>query len=91
MAFFIGVFGWIGSAAVILAYGLISYNKLQSNSLAYQALNFGGSLCLIMNTAYYGAYPSTVVNVVWAVIAMLTLVRISGRRATTDSRRPPTF
>ena len=76
MALFTEIFGWIGSAAVILAYGLISTNKLQSNSSLYQLLNLLGSICLIFNTGYYHAYPSTVVNIVWSFIALFALVRI---------------
>jgi hypothetical protein len=82
MALFIEIFGWIGSAAVILAYALISTNKVQNNSSLYHVLNLGGSICLIVNTGYYRAYPSAFVNVVWSGIALFALVRIfhSGER-----------
>jgi phosphoglycerol transferase MdoB-like AlkP superfamily enzyme len=73
---YIDIFGWIGSAAVITAYALISLDKLGSRSRAYQGLNLAGSLGLIVNTAYYRAYPSTFVNVVWLLIAAVALVRI---------------
>lgn len=73
---YVDILGWIGSAAVISAYALISLNKLNSRSRVYQVLNLAGSLCLVVNTAYYRAYPSTLVNVVWLVIAGLALIRI---------------
>ena len=76
MALFIEIFGWIGSAAVILAYALISTNKVQNNSSLYQLLNLAGSICLIANTGYNHAYPSAFVNVVWSFIALFALVRI---------------
>lgn len=76
MALFIEIFGWLGSAAVILAYALISTSRVQNNSRLYQLLNLGGSICLIANTGYYHAYPSTVVNAVWSLIAVFALVRI---------------
>ena len=75
-AFYINILGWIGSAAVITAYALISLNKLNSRSKLYQGLNLAGSVGLIVNTAYYRAYPSTVVNVVWLLIAAVALVRV---------------
>jgi hypothetical protein len=74
--YFINVFGWVGSVAVIIAYALISLNKVNSRSGIYQWLNLAGSLCLVVNTAYYHAYPSTFVNLIWMVIAATALVRI---------------
>jgi hypothetical protein len=73
---YIDIVGWIGSAAVVSAYALISLNKLNGRSRVYQALNLVGSLGLVVNTAYYRAYPSTFVNIVWLVIAAFALVRI---------------
>jgi hypothetical protein len=73
---YVDILGWIGSAAVITAYALISLNKLDGRSKVYQVLNLIGSLCLVINTAYYRAYPSTLVNIVWLVIAGFALIRI---------------
>ncbi len=74
--FYIDIFGWLGSAAVVAAYALISLNKLNARSRVYQLLNLTGSLGLIANTAYYRAYPSTFVNIVWLLIAAVALIRI---------------
>ena len=86
MVLLIGILGWIGSAAVVLAYGLISTNRVQGSSVAYHSLNLGGSICLIVNTGYYGAYPSTFVNAVWTLIALFALVR-SGLQITKRAAR----
>lgn len=37
---------------------------------AYQFLNIVGSLLLVTNTIFYGAYPSTFVNMLWVAIAI---------------------
>ena len=74
---FVDAFGWLSSAAVVIAYALISMNKLDSKSKIYQWLNLFGSVGLALNTAYYRAFPSTVVNVVWFVIAGVALIRTS--------------
>jgi hypothetical protein len=58
---FVDAFGWLSSAAVVIAYALISMNKLDSKSKIYQWLNLFGSVGLALNTAYYRAFPSTVV------------------------------
>ena len=78
--FFINVLGWFGSAAVVIAYGLISSNKLSSGSKMYQWLNLFGSIGLAVNTAYYRAFPSTAVNIVWLIIATSALVRLTRSR-----------
>lgn len=76
----IDIIGWIGSFEVILAYGLNSYQKIKSDSLAYQLLNLTGGIFLIINTVYYGAYPSTAINAVWMVIATIAIVGMIRKR-----------
>jgi hypothetical protein len=76
MALFIEIFGWIGSAAVVLAYALISTNRVQNSSSLYHLLNLGGSVGLIVNSTYNRAFPSTFVNLVWSLIALFALIRI---------------
>jgi phosphoglycerol transferase MdoB-like AlkP superfamily enzyme len=81
MLIIIEIIGWVGSAAVIVAYALISAKKIPATSRLYQLLNLIGSICLIVNTGYYRAYPSTFVNAVWSVIAAFALVRIVSSRS----------
>ena len=76
-ALYIDIFGWAGSAAVVTAYALVSLNRVDGASRLYQLLNLIGSVGLAINTAYYRAYPSTLVNIVWLFIAALALIRIS--------------
>ena len=72
----VDIIGWIGSIEVILAYGLISYHKITAKSMGYQLLNLTGGAFLVINTVYYGAYPSTAINVVWLVIASFAIASI---------------
>ena len=67
--------GWVGAAAVLAAYFLVSTQRLAWNSVVYQTLNMVGGVCLILNTVYYGAYPSSGVNVVRVGIALYSLSR----------------
>lgn len=69
----IDVIGWIGAALLLTAYGLVSSERWRGRSFRFQLCNAVGSVCLIANTAYYGAYPSMAVNVVWVVIALYAL------------------
>jgi len=71
----VNIIGWVGSAAVLIAYLAVSTNRLKGDSIPYQTLNLFGSIFLMTNTIYFGAYPSTFVNFVWLFIAIFALVR----------------
>jgi len=66
--------GWVGAAALLVAYAMVSHKKLEGNSAAYQLLNISGSLLLAANTIFYGSYPSTFVNLIWAGIAVFSIM-----------------
>ena len=74
--FLIDVIGWAGAVALLAAYGLVSAKRLDGDSLMFQLLNLIGAIFLIVNTAYYGAFPSTFVNVVWIGIALVTIIHV---------------
>lgn len=77
----VDIAGWIGAAALLLAYWLVSAHRVSGGSRSYQALNAVGSVLLLANTAYYGAYPSSLVNVLWLMIAAWGLYRARIRAA----------
>jgi hypothetical protein len=62
---------------IAAAYLLVSMNRLKGDSVAYQVLNLVGGVFLIVNTIYWGAYPSTFVNGVWVCIAVFAIARIA--------------
>jgi len=72
----IDITGWAGSIMVLVAYGLLSMHKVTANSKLYQFLNILGSICLIVNTIFYRAYPSTFVNIAWMIIAFIALTNL---------------
>jgi hypothetical protein len=65
--------GWVGAIALLVAYAMVSSKRLEGNSAAYQLLNISGSLLLAANTIFYGSYPSTFVNLIWAGIAVFSI------------------
>ena len=72
--FLIDLIGWVGALLVLVAYGLISARKTTGHSLSYQGMNFLGGIFLLINTMYYGALPSSFLNLIWAGIAVYALV-----------------
>ena len=66
--------GWVGAVALLIAYAMVSHKKLEGDSATYQLLNISGSVLLAANTIFYGSYPSTFVNLIWAGIAVVAIV-----------------
>jgi hypothetical protein len=77
----VDVMGWAGGAVLFLAYGLVSWGRLQGGSVAFQLLNLTGSAGLLANSAFHGAWPSAVLNGLWMVIGLAHVVAMR-RRAT---------
>jgi len=69
-AILIDIIGWLGAAALLIAYALVSARRVEGDSTTYQSLNIGGSIFLMVNTVHYGAYPSAFVNLIWLGIAI---------------------
>jgi hypothetical protein len=65
--------GWVGALALLIAYALVSSKRLEGDSAAFQLLNISGSILLAANTIFYGSYPSTFVNLIWAGIAVISI------------------
>jgi hypothetical protein len=76
MEILIDILGWIGSVEVLLAYGLNTYQKIKSDSIAYILLNLTGGIFLIIYSFYYAAYANTFINVVWVIVALIALVKL---------------
>jgi hypothetical protein len=76
------VIGWIGVAALLAAYALVSSRRVAGDSVVYQVLNLTGSSLLLINSLYYGAFPSVGVNVAWLGIGFFAL----GRKAVRSRR-----
>jgi hypothetical protein len=65
--------GWLGAAALLVAYAMVSSRKMEADSASYQVLNIVGSILLVANTMFYRAYPSSFVNLIWAGIAVFSM------------------
>ncbi|MFC4221617.1 CBU_0592 family membrane protein [Flagellimonas marina] len=76
----VDLLGWTGSIMLVTAYWLNSKNRISAQTLLYQLLNILGSLLLMTNTIYYGAYPSSSVNIVWLLIGLIHITAILKNR-----------
>ena len=77
----INVVGWLGMGLLIGAYALVTAGRVTGTSLPFQLMNLFGGAFLMVNSAWYGAWPSAVLNLVWVVIGTVGLTRARLRRA----------
>ncbi|GGS88058.1 hypothetical protein ACFFV7_51265 [Nonomuraea spiralis] len=69
--------GWAGAALLLTGYALVSSARLSGDGVAYQLINLFGALGLMVNSAYNAAWPSTGLNLVWAAIGGIALVKLA--------------
>ena len=74
------IVGWIAAVLILTAYAMLSVGKLTGKSVSYQVLNIVGAAGFVVNTAYNGAIPSAVLNVIWVGIGIYALVKIRANR-----------
>jgi hypothetical protein len=71
----VDVAGWIGMALLIGAYALVTTGRILGPSLRFQLMNLVGGALLMVNSAWYGAWPSAALNLVWVVVGLVGLSR----------------
>lgn len=67
------IVGWIGMAMVLLAYYLVTTQKVSGKNRAYQLLNLGGAIGIGANVWHQQAWPAVVLQVIWGLIAIISL------------------
>lgn len=80
MAVFIEIIGWAAAILILGAYALLTAGRLTARSPAYQWMNVLGAAGFVVNSGVNGAYPSAVLNVIWAAIGAFALWSIATAR-----------
>ena len=70
------ILGWYGLGAVVFAYGTVSLAIISPASLLYQLLNLSGAFGLGAVAFVKRAYQNGVLNIVWALIAIVAMLRV---------------
>lgn len=71
------IVGWTGAALILGAYGLLSAGRTTGSSAIYQGMNVVGAAGFVVNSAWHGALPSAILNVIWCAIGIAVLTRIT--------------
>ena len=77
--------GWVGAGLILVAYLLLSMERVTGQSVLYQGMNVVGAAGFVVNGWYHGALPSASLNVVWMAIGGIALWRIRTRGSSTSA------
>lgn len=69
------ILGAFGLISILLAFLLLQRGKLSDDDHVYNVLNIGGSICIAIYASYYSAWFSVILNIVWAIISIVDLVK----------------
>ena len=69
------IIGWIGMILVLIAYILLSNNKI-NNGITYQMLNLLGGICMAIGLFPKNAWFSFSLQIIWSLIAVKTIIKI---------------
>lgn len=72
---FFDIIGWIGMILVLIAYILLSNNKI-NNGITYQMLNLLGGICMAIGLFPKNAWFSFSLQIIWSLIAVKTIIKI---------------
>ena len=72
---FFDVIGWIGMIIMLLAYALISLNKVK-NGTFYQVLNLLAALFMAIGLFPKNAWFSFTLQVFWGIVAIIAIIKI---------------
>ena len=87
----ISIVGWVGAAASLGAYAMVTQRRIEPDSLLFQGLNIGGATALAVSASVNAAWPSAVANIVWVAIGIQGLLSVKraviARRARATAAR----
>ena len=75
------ILGWVGAAASIAAYYLVSSKRFASDSLRYHSLNVSSCILLALACASTGAWPSFLTNAIFIGVGATMIWRVRDRLA----------
>lgn len=78
------IFGWVGMLLVLIAYFLLSLEKIP-NGILYQVLNFLAALFMAIGLFPKNAWFSFTLQVIWGIVAIIALIKIFKKQKNNNS------
>lgn len=72
----IEIIGWYGVIAILLAYLLNSLGIINISNILYSILNLTGALGVMFKAWKQKDYQPVVLNIVWALIALISILQL---------------
>jgi hypothetical protein len=72
--------GMVGVVMQLVVYFLLSVNRISSNTLFYQIFNMIGACCILYSLYFHWNTPSVIIEVIWLLISLRAVVRLSFRK-----------
>lgn len=69
------IFGWTGMILVLIAYALLSTDKIK-NGILYQLLNLIAGIFMAIGLFPKNAWFSFTLQLIWTIIALITILKI---------------
>ena len=74
------LFGYIGVALILTAYGLLQFDRLSPKSTLYSAMNGIGAAGILVSLFFEPNLPAIVIETAWLVISIFGLYQAYLRR-----------
>ncbi len=68
--------GLLGVVLLLIAYYLLSVNKMSADSLAYQLYNLIGAVLILISLFFHWNLSSVVIEIAWIIISLIGICRI---------------
>ncbi len=69
------IIGFVGAAAIVVAYALLQFGRLQAQQRLYSALNAVGAMLILISLAVEPNWPSIAIESFWLLISVVGLLR----------------
>ena len=73
------IIGWAGMVLVLLAYLLLSTNKIK-NGVVYQTLNFLAAALMAIGLFPKNAWFSFTLQIIWGAVAIIALAKMKAKK-----------
>ncbi len=77
-SYFFDIVGWIGMIMVLVAYLLLSFNKIK-NGYTYQILNLVAGILMAIGLFPKNAWFSFTLQIIWALVAIIAIIKLCSR------------
>ena len=69
------IIGWIGTGLIVIAYLLLSTDRIEEDHKSYQFLNLFGAIGVGIHVFQVQAWPALVLQIIWGIVALVSLIK----------------